>query len=63
MNTVVKLGTGKGKTGKDYNYIEVTIGAYQGRLFPSPAEFEYLKSLRDRKARDDFQESMREDEE
>lgn len=50
-----KIVTGKSqKTGKEYKCIEVKVGAYTGRLFPTPAEIAYLEMYLQKQAHEDF---------
>lgn len=59
MKATVKTGTFTSKkTQKDYDYVEVTIGVYTGRLFPSPAEMAYIKSLEQNQAHEDFKNDL-----
>lgn len=42
----VKIVTLKSKkTGKDFQAIKITVGEYEGLLFPSRAELAYIKSI------------------
>lgn len=62
MKPSIKIGTAKSKkTGKEYSYLQVTIGDYEGRLFPSKAECSYIQSLMRQDARQDFQKAVEED--
>lgn len=64
MNNVkIKFETAKSKKGTDYEYLSLTIGEYEGRLYPSRAERAYIKSVINEKARRDFQEALLEAEE
>lgn len=59
----VSIKTAKSnKTGKVYTFIEVAIGEYVGRLFPTPGEIAYIKLLKEQKAHEDFKESVEKDE-
>lgn len=62
MKPSIKIGTGKSnKTGKEYKYLQVTIGEYEGRLFPTKAECAYIQSLMREDAHKDFQKAVEED--
>lgn len=60
MNAKIVTGTSK-KTGRQYKCIEVKVGAYAGRLFPTPAEVAYLEMYLTDKAHKDFQKDGLED--
>lgn len=53
MNAKIVSSTSK-KTGKPYKCIEVKVGAYTGRLFPTPAEVAYLEMYLKEQAYEDF---------
>ena len=62
MKPIVKICTGKSsKTGKDYTYLSIKLGEYEGRLFPTPGEVAYIKFLNQKEAREDFQKAVNED--
>lgn len=50
----VKVVNGTSKNGKSYSAIQVTIGEYEARLFPSRAEMAYIKSYISEKSHKDF---------
>lgn len=54
MNASIINGTSK--AGKPYEALQVKIGLYEARLFPSPAELAYIKAYLSKAAHDDFQE-------
>lgn len=60
MNAKIVEATSK-KTGKPYKCIEVKVGAYSGRLFPTPAEVAYLEMYLTNQAHKDFQKDGLED--
>lgn len=41
---------GISKAGKDYNYLEVKIGEYSARLFPTPIEQKYIANILEKNA-------------
>lgn len=57
MNAKIVESVSK-KTGKPYKCIEVKVGAYTGRLFPSPAEVAYLEMYLKDKAYEDFDKAV-----
>lgn len=50
----VKVINGTSKSGKSYKCLEVQIGVYKGRFFPSPAELAYIESQLATKAYQEF---------
>lgn len=50
----VKIINGTSKKGIPYEAIKVSIGEYEGILFPSRAELAYLKDLLRKNAHKDF---------
>lgn len=64
MKPSIKIGTAKSnKTGKNYSYIQVIIGDYEGRLYPTKAEVAYIKLLSEKEAHQDFQKGDENDDE
>lgn len=62
MTPTIKILTAKSKAGREYTYILVKFGDYEGRLFPTPGEVAYIKMLSAERARKDFKESVENDE-
>lgn len=52
----VKIVKGTSKAGREYECIQVKIGEYETRVFPSRAEIAYIKGLLRDKAHKEFQE-------
>lgn len=50
----VKVINGISKSGKNYSALQVTIGEYEARLFPTRAEMAYIKSFIRDNAHKDF---------
>lgn len=61
MQPSIKIITAKSKKGNDYTCLQVKIGEYEARLFPSKCECAYIKSLIQENAHKDFQEAVKED--
>lgn len=61
MKPSIKIKTGKSKKGNEYSYLEIKIGAYEGRLFPTPGELELLRIYQKDVAHKEFQESVEQD--
>lgn len=57
MDAKIVESTSK-KTGKPYKCIQVKVGVYEGRLFPTPAEVAYLEKYLTEKAHEDFSSSL-----
>lgn len=63
MKPIIKIGTAKSKkTGKDYKFLQITIGEYEGRLYPTKAEIAYIQSLVTDDVHKDFKKSVENDE-
>lgn len=62
MKPSIKILTAKSKKGNDYSYLQVKIGAYEGRLFPTPGELELIRIYQRESAHKDFNESVEKDE-
>lgn len=45
MKPTVQIKTAVSKKGNQYKYILVTIGDYEGRLFPTKGEIAYMELL------------------
>lgn len=54
--------TGKSKKGNDYQFLQVKIGAYEGRLFPTPGELELIRIYQKEAAHKDFKNAVETDE-
>lgn len=55
MKPKVTIEKGKTKQGRDYEFVQVTIGEYQARLFPTKGELGYLHLLAQKEAHKEFQ--------
>lgn len=42
------------KTGREYKCIEIKVGVYSARIYPTPAEIAYLEEYLKDKAYEDF---------
>lgn len=62
MKPQIKLITAKSKKGNDYTYLLVKIGAYEGRLYPTPGEIELIRIYQKESAHKDFKDSVEKDE-
>lgn len=62
MKPSIKIMTGKSKKGNDYQFLQVKIGAYEGRLFPTPGELELIRIYQKEAAHKDFKNAVETDE-